>query len=77
MIDAQSLPVLNALVDKLVNKLLEQQEQLRVLESRTGKGWNPRTTNKLRDEIAKTEEKLKRAETLQDAALATRDRYAN
>ena len=68
--NSKDLPALNAAVAKLSCKLISKQEELCRHEARTGRGWNPRAIGRLRDEIAKLETQLARAERLQEAALA-------
>lgn len=69
---SKDLPALNAAVDKLMRQLAEKQDDLRRREAVTGRGWNPRAINRLRDEITSIEARLVRAERLQEEALCSR-----
>lgn len=69
--DSKDLPTLNGVVDKLMTHIVQKQEDLRRAEAISGRGWNPRKCNRLREEIASLEHRLRLAEKLQESALSS------
>jgi hypothetical protein len=66
---SKDLPALNAAVNKLMGQLAIKQDELRRRENSCGKGHDLKKMMKLRDEITSLENRLARAERLQDDAL--------
>lgn len=64
------LPILNRCVDRLMKYLADKQEELRRGECGPGVDYNVHKQHKLRRQIASIETRLRRAEKLQEAALA-------
>ena len=70
MLDSKALPALNAAVNKLMGLLASKQEELRRREQSQGKSHDVQKMNRLRYDIRGLESRLRRAEQLQEQALA-------
>src|SRR5690606_14607627 len=69
LMTASDIHQIGLAIGKLVDKLTAKQEELRRCEGITGRGYPLRKINRLRDEIARLEQRIQRAERLQDSTL--------
>jgi uncharacterized membrane-anchored protein YhcB (DUF1043 family) len=69
MSDPQSAHIIGIAIGKLVDRLTRKREELRAVESRSGKGYQLRKAIKLNEEIEKLEQQIERAELVQESYL--------